>query len=311
MTYIDFVETMKEEVGKTLCETADVEIVDVQKNNGVTKTGLNIRGRDCNISPTIYLEGMYQSYLDGKPEASIVKEIISLYHELNITHIDLEYIQHYDTIKDALGCRLIEKEANKAMLEDIPHIEFLDLALIFFVVVEQKEIGTGSVTINRKMLEYWKIDDEQLKEDAMEICVKNFPPILFDMDTVARGDFASLSHRPPLNEQVIMQKNLIEKNPWNEYLRMLILSNNARNFGASAIVYPGALETIANVFESDFYIIPSSVHEVILLPDVANCNGQELLQLVKCVNSTEVLPEEKLADSVYYYDFKKRELTRI
>lgn len=324
MTYLDFVETMKEEVGRSLNDTADVEVVTVNKNNGIKKTGLTIRGRDKNIAPTIYLESLYESFLDGTSETSLCNQIISLYLEHDIQSPDLSQISDYSQMKKRLACRVVAKESNAEMLKDLPYKDFMDLALIFEIELMDSEVEGGSIVVRNEFLDMWHITKEELIHDGIENAPLVRPAVLYSMDhflppnmrleDIVKEDSEyqfDPHHLPLLADQARVVKAKMEACPWEQLCRMMVLSNNTARFGAAALAYPGVLSTIAGVFESDFYILPSSVQEVILLPDVERCDTEELKYMIHEVNRTEVRPEEKLSDSLYFYDRKDNKLVRV
>ena len=91
---------------------------------------------------------------------------------------------------------------------------------------------------------------------------------------------------------------------------MFVISNTSKIFGASCVLYPGVLEKFAAEKDADIFVLPSSIHEMILVPEKEDQDYSTLPNIVKETNRTEVDPEEVLSDSVYYYDRKAGVLSK-
>ncbi len=87
----------------------------------------------------------------------------------------------------------------------------------------------------------------------------------------------------------------------NGGIRMFVLTNMDRYYGDSIILYPGLLQEIRKNMDHDLFLLPSSVHEFIMVPDTGDIGGDELSELVKSVNETSVGAEDYLSDSVYLF----------
>ena len=94
-----------------------------------------------------------------------------------------------------------------------------------------------------------------------------------------------------------------------EDVPMFILTNTEKYFGAYSIFYPNVQQHVADVLNTSYFVLPSSIHEMILVPDSGLYTPRELQDMVKSVNQTQVDPRETLSDSVYYYDHKSKKLT--
>jgi hypothetical protein len=161
-------------------------------------------------------------------------------------------------------------------LREVPHIDRGDLAGIYYYLLENKAFGNGMIVIRNTDLERWGITTDRLYADAIENCPRMLPPVLHALSDV-------LGVLLPDDEE-----------------DLYLLTNESALYGAAVILYPGILQEAADYMESDFFVLPSSVHEVILLPD----NGEEpesLLQIVSDINHTQVEEEEILIDAVYKY----------
>ena len=92
---------------------------------------------------------------------------------------------------------------------------------------------------------------------------------------------------------------------------MYVLGNERKLFGAAVMLYDGLLEKMSEIIGGDFYLLPSSLHELILIPDEGREKGGDLWKMVCEINETQVEPEDVLTDSVYYYSGKNKRLEKI
>ena len=194
---------------------------------------------------------------------------------------------------------MIHSEKNRALLKEIPHREILDLSIVFYLIVDMEERSTATILIRNEHLKVWGMDEEQLLSFAYENVQRLIPPQLFLMREIVE-ETLELGRRKPIN--------LFEypENLKGEF--MYVLTNSHRNLGAAAILYPGVQKKIAEILNGGYYVIPSSVHEMIIVPMTESITRKELDQMVKEVNENVVDPEEILSDHVYIYDAWKEVL---
>ena len=273
----EYYEMLQKELEKRAGEDTEISFRNVRKNNGVYKKACTIRFHDAQIAPTVYLEPYYNHYLDGQAVAESADNILN-YCRCSTPDITVpdNFFKEYSTVKDRLGIKLIGKERNEAYLREVPHIDRGDLAGIYYYLLENKAFGNGMIVIRNTDLERWGITTDRLYADAIENCPRMLPPVLHALSDV-------LGVLLPDDEE-----------------DLYLLTNESALYGAAVILYPGILQEAADYMESDFFVLPSSVHEVILLPD----NGEEpesLLQIVSDINHTQVEEEEILIDAVYKY----------
>lgn len=84
--------------------------------------------------------------------------------------------------------------------------------------------------------------------------------------------------------------------------------DSRKTYGACSILYPGMLEQLAERIGGDYYMIPSSVHEFLLVPREREQDREELKKMIAEVNRTELPPEEVLSDHLYLYCSREREV---
>lgn len=288
-----FAEIICNEVRKGLGKGACVEVREVRKNNGTFLHGLLARREGRNVAPAIYLDTFLEAYESGAALGSIVRKVTDICRETwNQGPADLEFFRSFEQVRDRICYRLIGRKRNEALLEEIPYMEFLDLA-VSFCYAYHGELGDGTIQINNSHMEMWGSDPMELSVLSKRNTPRLFPwacgglqEILTDMAGLGGGAAASESIMEALQKEA----------------PMLILSNAARSHGAAFMLYPGVLAELAGRTGGDLFILPSSVHEVILLPDTGHDSNRELKQLIQEVNSTVLAPEEVLSDTLYRYD---------
>lgn len=191
---------------------------------------------------------------------------------------------------------LINTEQNKELLERVPHREFQDLSVTYRIPVEAKEDYFGTAWVSNTWAETLNICENELYEAAIKNTRRLYPPMVSTMNNV----LAMLS--------TDVGQLYRDEEAYNFANNMYVIKNHANFYGASAMLYEDVLHKIARKLDSDLYIIPSSVHELIAISTEQVCLS-DIARTVKDVNTTELLPEEKLSDNVYHYDKKLREIT--
>ena len=288
-------DVLKRELGSNY----KVEIKEVRKNNGVILHGLLIRPRSRNVVPTIYLDAFWEAYEQGMPFAVIIRRLIAVYREgMPDEDIDMEYFKAFEKVKGRICYRLINREENREMLEELPHIEFLDLAICFYYAYQGKVLGEGSILINNSHVQMWKSSTAELLALAKLNTPRLYPCSSYSMQDILREiDETESPWKKPEAEIELLPE-----------LPMRVLSNVKRTYGAVCMIYPGVLEKMAGECGQSFYILPSSVHEVIFLRDFVAGSESALRKMIMEINRTQVAPEEVLSDQLYYYDVLEKQI---
>ena len=290
----EFAKKVHRTMSDVLGEDFEVTLQEVQKNNGVLLWGLIILRKGKNISPTIYLEPFWEAYESGVIYAEIISRILQIYREdTPQDSIDMSFFREFDKVKHRICYRLIHAEKNKSLLEKIPHIPFLDMAICFYYSYVDDFLGKGSILIYNTHVAMWNTSVTELLKVAQSNTPKLFRWECISMD-MAMQELRDEVRLPMEDMEHIAQ------------LPMYIVTNQQKIFGSSCILYPDFLFLLAEKMDSDFYILPSSIHEVILLKDTGNENPWELKEMIAEVNRTQVEPEEVLSDSLYYFNRKEK-----
>lgn len=304
MNFNNFVEEVTGNIQLFLPEDymdAEVSVTGNQKLNE-NYLGMVVRKEDQSIAPTINLNRLYESYQDnpGMTMEAVCRQVADVIVDTP-EMIDLNKIMDYDIAKNNLFIRVSSAEANKEMLKNVPHQLMEDLAITYHISVGMDREGLSSTIISNEMMEQYGITQEQLHEDAMKSAASILPP---DIATIGAkmnnliGDSLALL----TSEEREMMQNILRDDEQNPMF--IVVTNKAQINGAGAIFYPEVMENMGYLVGGDFFILPSSVHETLVLPDDGEMDAQSLKEMVEEVNATQVLPQDRLTNEVYHYDTK-------
>lgn len=290
MKYETFKKVILERLSCDIPDPKNITIQPIYKNNGCTLDGLVIMENECNIAPTLYLNYYYDSYQEGSSFQETYDRILNSYLvNKPARSIDVSFYTDFENTRSKIAFKLIHFEKNKDLLQDIPYIPFLDLAIVFYCLISiDKNIGNATILVHNSHLSYWNVTPEKLFQIAKENALHNLPPQLHNMNSMLH-DLVQAKKYP----SVIL--------PEDPLYPMFVLSNNQNLFGAACILYEDLLKSYAEKTNSDFYILPSSIHEVILIPAYQNDSLQVFSEMVHEVNETQLSEEEILSDHAYYY----------
>ena len=206
------------------------------------------------------------------------------------------YINYlYELYEEKIIFQFINTEQNKDFLKTIPHRNFQDLSIIYRWVVDINDDGISSTIVNNDLMNSWKITEDQLFKLAKENTKTLLPFKVQTMKEVVC--------------EILKKQNIDIDNEESKYfldsmddVEMYVITNNKGINGAISIVYKECLHELAEKLNSNLYILPSSVHEVIAIKASLNQSPKDLLEMVKEVNLNEVAINEVLSDNIYYYD---------
>lgn len=301
MEFTNFMTLVREEIEKRVGDTYQVKINGVMKNNGILLQGLTMLQGGSNISPTIYLNNYYEAYEQGLVSmGAVVDDVLDTYERNKInSSVDICSFMNYEKIRNQIIFKLINTEKNRELLEDVPHISFCDLSIVFQCLVSEEMFGNATIMIHNAHMALWNLTVDELYARAAENTPRLHPYEIRSMRDIIR-DIAS-----EFGENEIPEQDLAEKTP------MYVLSNKMHVHGAASMLYQDILKDFATALGNDMYILPSSIHEVILLPAQGDEDCEGLKQMVREINETQVEPEEVLSDSVYLFDRKTGKIRTI
>lgn len=270
---------------------AEVRSETVEKLDGSYES-LTFTPRENLIGACLNMNEIFRLYEDGLSYEECVDRAVEIVTDslTNIPAIDFTKLS-YDYLKEFLSIEAISAERNREKLENIPHKLVEDIAIIYRFVLKEDNGGRNSILITDNILKTFGISEEQLFRDAEETAPVQNPLIIQDMYEVVKGLMGCLGELPEEDEDLFTRP------------QMLIATTPSKMFGAGVIAYPEFCELASEAIGGDFYLLPSSVHEVIILPDNGDKDMPNVLKdMVRMVNATEVPPQDVLTDSVYHYD---------
>lgn len=290
MNYQQFINAVEEKMKGSVVGEIKISVQDTLKNNGVRRKGLLLQEKGQNMNPTIYLEEYYQQYQTGVKLEDITEQIQALYRELRTKPIaETRFLYEYQQVKDQIVLKLINREKNEELLRTVPHCSFLDLAIVFYVLLDVNETGAATMSVNWEHLKIWNITEQDLLEKAKENAVRLLPAQLRTMSSIV-AEIMGSAYKEEVEDF------------------MFVLSNSLRCLGAVCIVYDEVLYLIGEQLGENYFVLPSSIHEVIIVPESASPGYNDLNEMIREINQTQVAEEEVLGDHAYYYDCTKKEL---
>lgn len=300
MKYQEFVCAIEKEMNQKLKGGVKAKQYTAVKNNGKVKKGLLIESPDVNVSPTIYLEEFYQRFLDGETIQELAQDLLDFYSIIKCENSwNTSGIEHYDTIRDKIVFKLIHTEKNRPLLKEIPHIEVLDLSIVFYALLDVNSQGTATMTVSNEHLKCWDVTKEELFTLARRNVKSLLPAELFTMQQAVEEVLRS----SPGEKKNLLKGTAVGGNDF-----MYVLSNPIRSFGAACIAYPEVLDLAGHVLGEDYYVLPSSVHEVVLVPESKGMAPDEMDAMVVEINATQVEDEEILSNHAYLYKRESKTL---
>ena len=314
MTFDEFKQKVEDNIKDYLpieYENATVSLHDVIKNNDTHLTGLTIRNEDTSIAPTIYLENYYDAVESGeKTVEDALVHMANLYDEASKNGLSMdtrelvENLTDYEHTKDKIVPRVVNKENNEERLKSIPHTDMGDLAVTYHVDLGNDTDGQMSVQVSNEMMDKYGDTVEDLHEQACEN-MKEVTPTTFKTMVETLAEIMIPGYEDMTEEEKVEARGDFDMPDPGMY----VLSNNSKAFGAAAILDSNTMDSIRNEV-GDFYILPSSVHEVLIVPKRDDLHLEELEAMVQEVNATQVAPNEVLSDHVFEYDPETKEIFR-
>lgn len=290
MNYETFKNAIAASVQEYFGENAAITLHPVIKNNNVVLDGLTIQEKSVNISPTIYLNYYFEDYQNGKSLTHIRDEILQTYkNSRSSENMDLSFFTDYQKVKYRIVYKLIHYEKNKQLLKDVPHFPYLDFAIVFCCLILNGPGGNATILIHNHHLDYWNTTAEALFSLAQKNTPTLLPAEVKSMEDVLKTFCTELPIFTDVDTETLSM------------CPMYVLTNTVKLFGASCILYPEVLSDFAEKIQSDLYIIPSSIHEVLLIPADRENSIHHLNSMIRDVNSSQVQDEEILSSHVYFY----------
>jgi len=299
MNFEGFVNRVLDQIKEYLPESfQDTEFV-VRQHEKLNNQYAALTIADVKMAPIINLEDYFYDYEHGRSFDSImgaISESVSMEQpELNFAAL-----ADFDKAKELLFIRVSSAEKNADYLKNVPHIIVEDMAITYHLKMNMDENGVASAVVSHDNLRMYGVSVEELHQVALENSEKLFPLYSFDLNERMRQNFIEDMKRDGMPDEMI--EELLKEFPESGENAMTVVTNDVGVNGAAAIFYPGVMERMAEIAKGDFFILPSSLHETIILPDRGNFSPEQLAEMVKEINATQVEPWDRLTDEVYHYD---------
>lgn len=285
-----FMEDVKEAYGKASGREVTVSSHKINKMND-SYEAITVSPKGSSIGLNLNVDAYYEAYNLGKEYDALIDKAV----EVIQTHIDFKpsmdvsSFTNYELMKENVAVEVVSAERNKEMLETVPHQMMEDMAVVYRFVIDSDTEGRGTILATHKLLESMETTAEQLFEDAMKIAPEKHPVVIKGMFEVLMDTMGNETGSFPLEEL-----------PTDE--KMFVATVPDKIHGAGVISYPGFMEQATEALGCDFFILPSSIHEVILVKDDGTADYKELKGIVETVNAEQVQIDEQLTDNVYHYD---------
>ena len=290
MSYEEFKKRLLGMLRERLRDSIKSEIIPVNKNNGIMKETVGIENGIDGLKPLVYVESLYDQYCIGADLSACVSFVIGLYRAMPDLHME-QYFETWEAVKPRITVRIVNWEWNKDELRDIPHKKYMDLAVYCRVVLAQNEDGIVSTVVKNSMLRYLEVEEKELWETARHNFQKeNYLIRHIDEETGLTGSY--------LNKLFNLSDQEDETH---------ILTNEYHNNGAVGMMRFDLLDRFAEQKKCNLYILPSSLNEVILIPDRGDRTPDFLRSLVK-KNNKDYPDEGDLSENIYYYRRGEKQL---
>lgn len=287
MNYTSFCEYLLAALKNQMETNVTITEETIRKNNNVSLEAFIIRMPDIPSAPIVYLQPLYQMYLDGSSIDKIAQMIlVRMEKELPISLELAEQVRSLESARDRIAYRLISQKNNEELLKDVPWVPYLDLAVIFYLHLGVKDDTQITTVIHNHQAKVWNLSPFQLYELARENTPKLCP------STIGRMDHMILGLNEEYDDFVPCEKGVPV---------LYILSNKAGINGAICMLYDDIIKDFADRIGSDLIILPSSIHEVLIVPDFHDKEYEFFRQMVRSVNAENVPKEEVLSDEIYLY----------
>ena len=287
-------------------ESVTCSVKEQNKTNSVLQVGIQVDKPGHAASPIVYMESFYNEVRSGEPMDKIMRNIAEVIQDaLDGPALDQSIrIEEFESVKDYLSVMVVNTAENRKLLEQVPHKEVADLSLLCYADLPVDQ-GSYNATfkITEQMLQKWNVDREELFQIASENIIPANTPVLQNLEEVTRQIL--IGGAPPEN---LLKKEIDFS---NQEAMMLVLTNEKKNFGAAMMLEPQVMDKLSQSFPEGFYILPSSLHEVLILPDRGGISPKELGAMVREVNQSQVEKMEQLSDRVYRYDKEKQKIVEV
>lgn len=289
----EFAEDIKEKLSQKGYGEVETNFHNIEKTNQ-NYEAISVVPAGGNIGVNYNIENAFASYEhSGDYEGVLASAAGAIASGLDqVPVVNVNALMNYEIMKEKLSVEVISAEVNEELLAKVPHDRIEDLAVVYRFIMESNEDGRASILVNNDLIERMGVTHEQLRADALENSPEIRPAVIQGMNEVMKEMMG-----PEAYEMFGIPDDTEEM--------MFIATVPDKNSGAGVLAYQDFMDQAAEKIGGDFFILPSSIHEILLVPDDGQKGADELKAMVMDVNATQVSPEERLSDNVYHYDSKE------
>lgn len=252
----------------------------ITKNNNQKLPVLMIRGEREGVSPVIHLKNLYEQVQNGQTLEAVIEEVMYVWEKAMEQKVEIpESFFEFEEAKERLFFRLVNLGMNVQLWEDTPFLPWNDLALTVRYLVTESEEGISSILVTEKEITRWGVTLEEVFAEAKIHTKRLFPAKIMEFSS--------------------MFPTLLQEKESNQ---MYILTNTKEVNGATTLCYPNIVWEFAKKLDQNLFILPSSIHEVILVPENNAPYVEDLKDMIRQANTTVVEEEEILSYQLYYCD---------
>lgn len=281
------------------------------KNNGCEMHGIRALSAESNIGPVLYMDALYESYLCGTDFKELVQRALSDFRRVEIPHLEfLDNIDDFSVAKSLLRLEVVNLEWNKQSLAERPYTRILDLACQFYL--ECRAEDNFRIPVHNNLFSKWNVSVQEVFRIAYQNTELYRPLSVRPMDDILNELLTKANIVDEDVDSLLACLSNEDDSPMGgaERIPMLVLTNVYTSYGACGIIYLDYLQKVADSLDSDLYILPSSIHECILVPTKAELHSvSEMQAMVQDINRTQVSTIERLSNNIYYYSRANRELS--
>ena len=326
MDYETFTESVLNHILPLLRPDQSARLKSILKNNGCKYTSVIVDTKGDPVAPAIYLEDYYSAFMEERsvyPDDAVTDEeridaiarrILDTLDHLTPPNLMEDY-RDFESVKDHICVKLVSRSENTDLLKNTPYLAFQDLCILFFIHLEMPDQSFGSILLKEDQFLHWEMTPTALYPLALENTMRIFPAELCALSSILQ----SFCKKDPDDASKAQDRDLLHdicdlsEDQWTAPEKpmphqSMVLTNKNKYFGATAVLYPKLLNRIGDALHGSYYLIPSSIHEMLILPSSIGISKPEINAMINEINRTEVSPEEVLADHCYFFDSRSYSL---
>lgn len=229
------------------------------------------KGDQIAAMPNIYLDEMYEAFQSKQD----IEETLRLIAAMIIHYtgsLDAQQVD-FKSKKDSIVMNLINRELNQELLETVPHKDVMDLSIVYRIIMEQDDSGLATILVDNRIMEELGLSEKELEELAYANTGRMFPVEIFKLSDL-----------------------------------LYVMTNELKVHGATAMMYSQAVDVLAEKIGGSFFVIPSSIHEIMAVPEW-QIDAETLAGMLEDGNRLCCLEEEVLSSTIYHYDKETKTFT--